>query len=74
MNKKYIVRLTATERGVLEGLVHTGKGAARTLTHARILLKADCGPDYGVPLCQDTKIAWFKVDVPPFGLSTLTGA
>jgi transposase len=45
MNKKYIVRLTATERGVLDGLVHTGKGAARTLAHARILLKADCGPD-----------------------------
>ena len=43
MNKKYIVRLTDTERGVLEGLVNTGKGAARTLTHARILLKADCG-------------------------------
>ncbi len=45
MHKKYIVRLTDTERGVLEGLVNTGKGAARTLTHARILLKADCGPD-----------------------------
>ncbi len=45
MNKKYIVRLTATERGVLEGLVNVGTGAARTLTHARILLKADCGPD-----------------------------
>jgi transposase len=45
MNKKYIVRLTDTERGVLDGLVNTGKGAARTLTHARILLKADCGPD-----------------------------
>ena len=44
MNKKYIVRLTDTERGILEGLVNTGKGAARTLTHARILLKADCGP------------------------------
>ncbi len=45
MNKKYIVRLTDTERGLLEGLINTGKGAARTLTHARILLKADCGPD-----------------------------
>ena len=45
MNKKYIVRLTDTERGILDGLVNTGKGAARTLTHARILLKADCGPD-----------------------------
>ncbi len=45
MNKKYIVRLTDTERGILDGLVNTGKGAARTLTHARILLKADCGLD-----------------------------
>ncbi len=45
MNKKYIVRLTDSERGVLEGLVNTGKAAARMLTHARILLKADCGPD-----------------------------
>ena len=45
MNKKYIVRLTQTERCILDGLVNTGKGAARTLTHARILLKADCGED-----------------------------
>ena len=45
MNKKYIVRLTDSERGILDGLVNTGKGAARTRTHARILLKADCGPD-----------------------------
>src|SRR5919199_4139394 len=45
MNKKHIVRLTDSERGVLDGLVNTGKGAARRLTHARILLKADCGPD-----------------------------
>lgn len=45
MNKKYIVRLTQGEREVLDGLVTTGKRAARTRTHARILLKADCGPD-----------------------------
>ncbi len=45
MNKKYIVRLTEIERGGLEGVVTTGKGAAHALTHARILLKADCGPD-----------------------------
>jgi transposase len=45
MNKKYIVRLTETERSILDALVNTGKRAARTLTHARILLKADCGPD-----------------------------
>jgi transposase len=45
VNKKYIVRLTDSERAQLERLVTTGKGAARMLTHARILLKADCGPD-----------------------------
>ena len=45
MNKKYVVRLTDTERGILEGLVNTGRGAARTLTHARILRQAACGPD-----------------------------
>ncbi len=45
MNKKYIVRLTQAERDILDGLVTTGKHAARTLTHARILLKADCRPD-----------------------------
>lgn len=44
MNKKYIVRLSETERDILDGIVNTGKGAARALTHARILLKADCGP------------------------------
>lgn len=44
LNKKYIVRLTETERDILDGLINTGKGAARALTHARILLKADGGP------------------------------
>ena len=45
MNKKYIVRLTTEERTTLETLVATGKSPARTQTHARILLKADCGPE-----------------------------
>ena len=45
MNTQYMVRLTATEGGVLDGLVHTGSGAARTRTHARSLRQADCGPD-----------------------------
>jgi transposase len=44
VNKKYIVRLTDGERCMLDQLVTTGKAAARTLAHARILLKADCGP------------------------------
>ena len=41
--KVYRVRLTPQERAYLEGLLSKGKAAARTLTHARILLKADEG-------------------------------
>jgi transposase len=41
MNKKYIVTLTATERAALQEMIAVGKRAARTLAHARILLKAD---------------------------------
>ncbi len=43
--KTYVVRLDAAERLVLGDLVSTGTAAARTLTHARVLLKADVGPD-----------------------------
>ena len=43
MNKKYVVTLTDEERRSLRGLVSSGKGAARKLTHARILLQADRG-------------------------------
>src|SRR5262245_28198180 len=38
---KYRVTLTAEERADLEHLVSSGKGAARRLTHARLLLLAD---------------------------------
>mgnify|MGYP001607032898 CR=1 FL=1 len=42
---KYIVRLSASEREALEGLVNKGKGAAAKRTRAHILLKADAeGP------------------------------
>ena len=41
MRKKYIVTLTDEERGALRGMIAAGKGAARKLTHARILLKAE---------------------------------
>jgi transposase len=43
MNKKYIVTLTEPERAELRRLISTGKGAARRLAHARVLLKADQG-------------------------------
>jgi len=41
MNKRFIVRLSAEERAQLESLIAKGKTAARRLTRARILLKAD---------------------------------
>ena len=39
--KKYVVKLSAEERGRLEAMVRAGKSSARMLTWARILLKAD---------------------------------
>ena len=42
--KKYVVRLDEAERACLADLVSAGAAAARALTHARILLKADEGP------------------------------
>lgn len=39
--KKYRVTLTSAERHELNQLISKGKGAARKLLHARILLKAD---------------------------------
>jgi hypothetical protein len=39
--KKYVVRLSAEERQQLEALIRKGKGPARRLLKARILLKAD---------------------------------
>lgn len=45
MGKKYIVRLTEDERGSLTKMLAAGKSAARKLTHARVLLKADASPN-----------------------------
>jgi len=45
MKKKYIVTLTRAERRMLQEILSRGKAAARKLMHARILLKADAGPD-----------------------------
>lgn len=50
MKKKYFVTLTNEERRSLRALISSGKGAARKLVHARILLKADSsrgGPGWG---------------------------
>ncbi len=53
--KKYKVTLTAEERRQLSALVASGKVAAKKLTHARILLKADAAP--GGPGWTDDRIA-----------------
>jgi hypothetical protein len=42
---KYSVQLTPEERTALTRLLGSGRHAARTLTHARVLLQTDSGPD-----------------------------
>ena len=53
--KKYVVTLTQEEREELGRMIATGKGAARKLMHARILLKAD--QSVGGPGWEDVAIA-----------------
>src|SRR3954470_15816011 len=53
--KRYKVTLEPDERGELEKLISRGKGAARRLAHARILLHADQGE--GRPGKIDAEIA-----------------
>jgi len=55
MKKKYIVTLTEEERRMLQEMLSRGKAAARKLTHARILLKADAAA--GGPGWNDESIA-----------------
>lgn len=53
--KKYKVTLTPEERQQLHALISAGKAAAKKLTHARILLKADAATDG--PAWPDSRIA-----------------
>ena len=55
MPKQHVVRLLPPERAVLGDLIAAGTAPARTLTHARILLKADQGGDG--PAWPDARIA-----------------
>ena len=55
MAKRYPVRLLPAERTVLGDLLAAGIAPARTLTHARILLKTDQGADG--PAWPDARIA-----------------
>jgi len=53
--KKYIVKLSEDERMTLQKLIAQGEGAARKLSHARVLLKADSGE--GGPGLTDEQIS-----------------
>lgn len=55
MRKIYIVTLTSEERATLLELISSGKAAARKLSHARILLKADSSE--GGPIWNDAAIS-----------------
>ncbi len=55
MRKQYRVTLTEDERTTVQRLLARGTAAARTLTRARILLKADEAP--GGPGWSDRQIA-----------------
>lgn len=45
MRKRFVVRLTESEREDLKGLIARGTAPARKLLHARVLLKADERPE-----------------------------
>lgn len=55
LKEKYVVRLAAGHRRLLERLVSSGKHPARVLTRARILLKADASA--GGPGWDDARVA-----------------
>lgn len=55
MRKIYVVTLTSEERATLLELISSGKAAARKLSHARILLKADSSE--GSPDWNDATIS-----------------
>jgi len=55
MKKKYVVRLSAEERQLLQGLVHRGREAAYRRKHAQVLLLVDEGD--GGPGLMDREAA-----------------
>jgi hypothetical protein len=65
MSKRYLVTLTEGERAALSQKVTAGRGPARELSHARILLKADEGP-HGPGWCDGHIVVALDV-----GLSTM---
>jgi len=66
--KKYIITLTEDEREQLEAMLAKDKAAARKLTRARIILKADSAP--GSPAWTDAQIS-AALDVDPKTVANL---
>jgi transposase len=66
MKQRYIVTLTQAQRQQLNDLISTGTGPARTLAHARILLKADQG-DHGPGWKDEDIAAALEVSCPTIG-------
>lgn len=66
MKKQYIVTLTETQRHQLTDLISAGPSPARTLAHARILLKTDQGPQ-GPGLKDDDVATAVEVSRPTVG-------
>lgn len=64
MKKKYIITLTEEERQMLGEMISRGKAAARKLTHARILLKADQSQGGRVGAMPRLPKAWTSVPPP----------
>jgi transposase len=53
LKEKFVVRLSAAHRQAVKRMAHSGRHPARTLVHARILLKADANG----PAWSDDRIA-----------------
>jgi len=63
LQKLYIVTLTPEERDSLGRFVSVGKGAARRLAHARVLLKVDAG-EGGPSLGDEAAAEAVEVSIP----------
>jgi transposase len=63
MRKRYVVRLAGKEREYLKDLIGAGTAPARKLLHARVLLKADEGPN-GPGLVDDAIAEAVEVSQP----------
>ena len=60
--KKYIIKLTKREKENLSDIASKGKGSAKKILHARVLLKADAG-SYGESWTDEKIVEAFDIGV-----------